>query len=415
MYRCNNCGHEQSKYFGLCPKCHSGMGEEVEDVPITSSTGLDGSYENSAWRDDSFDWHGGDVKERIRKVDPDEPQDEIVRTTCYAGLNAILSTGHGLVASQVCLLGASPGVGKSTLCMSIADEKTLYISSEENYKQVNQRALRVHPDAGAGILCTTSVAEVLEAIRKWEGDLVVIDSLQGLEFGVGYATTARFVHEITKTIKGTGKVGIIISQVTRGGEITGMNSIIHVVDTVLHLERSEVTGNIIAVSSKNRFGEVGGIAVFQHQANGFVEVDAEEDRMVDPEPGSTYTETRFGHKLMTISVEALVVPSASAYGLRKAVGYNTNRLMQLVGVLSFFGKLDLTRKDIYVALSSGLSTDDVGVELAVMNSMLSSVYGKTLVRMAYGAIKLNGGVFNGMIDGKPIKHIRELIELYMEE
>lgn len=412
MYRCNNCNYEQNKYFGLCPKCRQGTGEEVE-TPKNGHTGADGQVV-SAWYDESFEWHGGDVLQNVKSVNRNEPKDEVVRKTGYSGLDAILSTGKGFVQSQVCLLGASPGVGKSTLCMSISDERTLYVSSEENYKQVNQRALRVKPESGAGILCTTSIAEVLEAIRQWDGDLVVVDSLQGLEFGVGYATTARFAHEITKAVKSTGKVGIIISQVTRGGEITGMNSIIHVVDTVLYLERSEMTGNIIAVSSKNRFGEVGGVAVFQHKQDGFVEVNAEEDKNSMPDVGSTYTETRFGHKLMTISVEALVVPSSTAYGLRKAVGYNTNRLMQLVGVLSFFGKLDLTRKDVYVAISSGLSTDDVGVELAVVNSMLSSIYGQVAVRVAYGAVKLNGGVSNGSVDGRPIKHILELIELYSE-
>ena len=31
MYVCNNCGYESKKYFGICPKCKDGEGEEIPD------------------------------------------------------------------------------------------------------------------------------------------------------------------------------------------------------------------------------------------------------------------------------------------------------------------------------------------------------------------------------------------------
>lgn len=409
MHRCSNCGYEHIKWFGLCPKCGEGIGEEVVST-ASSNKGANGKP-TSAWHDNSFDWNGGSVMQSVKRVDENEPIDEVVRKTQYDGLNAILSSSGGFVRAQVCLLGASPGVGKSTLCASIADKNTLYISSEENYRQINQRALRVNPSSGCSILCSTSIAEILQAIREWPGDLVIIDSLQGIEFGVGYATTARFAHEITKTVKDEGKVGIIISQVTRSGEITGMNATIHVVDTVLHLERSETTGNIIAMSSKNRYGEVGSVAVFQHQHNGFVEVDVDEKDGKD-EIGTTLSDIRFGYKVMKICVESLVVPSANSYGVRNAVGYNYQRLGQLLGVMSYFGKFDLSSKDVYVAISSGLVVDDIGVELAIINSILSSMFKKVVCNQCYGSIQLNGAVRNGNVDGKPITHIVELISMY---
>lgn len=394
IYRCNNCGRESKRYFGLCPSCRQGEGEEAMEVRSFNT--------NPSKRAMTIN---------IRTVDPNVKEVKVSRTTQYKNFDAIVSSGKGFVDGQVVLLGACPGVGKSTLCISIAGNDTLYISSEENYSQVNARALRVNPNCGCDILNSTSFDEVCEAIRFSDKKLIIIDSLNSIEFGVGYMTTAKYASAITNIIKETNKIAIIISQVSKSGEITGMQSLIHVVDTVLHLERSEVSSNIIATSSKNRYGEIGAVAVFTHKENGFDEIDI--DHMnIKNEIGATYTNTRFGHKNMTIAIEALATTAQSSFGLRSANGYNKNRLIQLIGILSYFGKIDLASKDIYVAISNGLSTDDISVELAMANSILSSVFNKSVVKEAYGEIRLNGKISNGHIDGEPITHISDLIKLY---
>jgi DNA repair protein RadA/Sms len=408
-WRCNNdiCSYEQPRYFGLCPKCRDGTGVEVSEDEPNSQT-------NNAFHQVGFEYNGPPIVNEIRSINPDEAEEEAVVATRYPGLNAIISSAKGFVEAQVCLMGASPGVGKSTLCMSIADEGTLYISTEENFKQVNQRALRIKANRRVRIMNSTSIQAILEAIRTFDGRLVIVDSLNGIEFGVGYAIVAKFANQITKVVKETNKVAVITSQVTRAGEITGMNSIIHIVDTVMHLERSEVSSNIIATSSKNRYGEIGSVAVFQHRADGFVEVDV--DHMnPESEVGATYTETRFGHKVMTIAIEALVADSQSSFGMRKSNGYNQNRLIQLVGILSYYSRLNLNAKDIYVAVSNGLYTDDISVELAMANSILSSYYGKSEVVKAKGEIRLNGKINNGTLDGREVTHISQLVNLYKKE
>lgn len=397
MFKCNNCGYTSNKFFMLCPKCKNGEGEEVlKEIPTAES------YENQ------------NVALKIKKVDKNAEETRAVKATPFKSLNTILSTAKGFVEGQVILLGASPGVGKSTLCISIADGDTLYISSEENYEQVNQRALRVHPDCECSILNTTSIDDVLSAINTQPEKLVIIDSINSIEFGVGYQTVAKYVNEITQSIKRLGKICIIISQVGRSGEIIGMNAIPHMVDTVLHLEKSETSSHIIGVCSKNRYGEIGGVAAFMHQEHGFQEVDMESKVNDVPLMGTTYTRTQFGHKKMTISIDALVADAQSSFGIRKSNGYNQNRLVQLVGILSYYGHLYLTQKDIYVAVSNGLFTDDIGVELAMANSIISSYYGKNMVSEAYGEVKLNGQV-RGYVDGKEIKHIKELLNMYTKK
>lgn len=400
-YICNNCGYENTRFFALCPKCKEGIGKETPDIVNSSEN----QYRKEIGKANT------NVKEKIKPVNKGAQQVIASRFTQYPNFNAILGSSKGFVDGQVLLMGANPGTGKSTLCTAISKSDTLYISSEENWNQVNNRTLRINPDCGMDILSTTSFDEVCEAIRITDKKLIIIDSLNSIEFGVGYATTARFAAEITDLIKEHNKICIMIAQVTKGGEIAGMQSLIHVVDTVMHLERSEISKNIIATSSKNRYGEIGEVAVFQHKANGFEEISV--DYMeIKNEIGACYTETRFGHKNMTICIEALVASAQTSFGLRNVNGYNRNRLVQLIGILSYYGRIDLNDKDIYVAISNGLSTDDVNVELAIANSILSSYFNKSIISKACGTIKLNGAIIDGFIDEKQIDHISKLINLY---
>lgn len=399
MYKCENCGYESTKFFGLCPKCHEGIGKEIEDIVVAKTKNNPNGNPN--------------IKLDIKKVDPNRKVQKACRKTQFDSFNNILSTSKGFIEGQVILLGASPGIGKSTLCISIAQADTLYISSEENFDQVNNRALRVNNGESRDIqiLNSTSIDEILAAIEQTECKFIIIDSLNSIEFGVGYLTVAKYANAITNLIKKLNKICIIISQVSRTGEISGMNAIIHIVDTVLYLERAEISSNIIAVSTKNRFGEIGSIAIFRHENNGFKEISIE-TAPKEAEIGSTFTETQFGHKKMTISIEALVTTAQSSFGIKRSTGYNQNRLIQLIGLLSYYGKIDLSNKDIYVTISNGLFTDDINIELAMANSIISSYYKKAVVIQAYGEVRLSGKIINGNIDGRPINHISELFKIY---
>ena len=351
----------------------------------------------------------------ILEINPNAEDAKVFKATKFNALNSVLSSAKGLVEAQVVLLGASPGSGKSTLCTQIADKDTLYISSEENFAQVNARALRVNPNGGFQILCSTSIDEILSAIQQTEKKLIIIDSLNSIEFGVGYQTVAKFANQITQLVKFLQKTCIIISQVSRTGEITGMNSIPHIVDTVMYLERSETSNNLIATTSKNRYGEIGMIAIFQHQANGLEEIELDFLNK-ELEVGTTYTQTRFGHKQMTISIESLVANSTGSFGLKKANGYNQNRLLQIIGILNYYARIDFSSRDVYVQIGNGLFTDDISIELAIANSILSSYFNIAIINEAKGELKLNGRVTNGLIsyknEEKEISSIKELISLY---
>ena len=399
LYICDNCGYESNKFFMLCPKCKEGIGvlNEIEN----SKTNTKNKNCNN-------------IIPNIRKVDLNMPEQKSIKSTPFIGLNSIISSSKGFIEGQVILLAASPGVGKSTLCISIADKDTLYISSEENYNQVNNRAIRVNPTCECSILNSTSIDEILTAIKQSNEKLIIIDSLNSIEFGVGYLTVAKYANEIINLIKELNKIAIIISQVGKTGEVTGMNAISHMVDTILFLEKSEISNNIIATTSKNRYGEVGGVCLFTHKNNGFEEVELDYDPNI-LELGSTYTTTRFGYTNIRISIESLVTKSLSRYGFSRSNGYNNNRLIQLLGILGYYGKIDFSEYEVYVAIGNGLYTDDISIELAMANSILSSYYKKAIIKQAKGEIRLNGKIIDGLIDNKPISHITELINIYKEK
>ena len=397
MYQCNNCGYKATKYFGLCPKCRDGMGEEVQEV-VEDKAG-NGAALNK------------DILNKIEKFNPNIDKIKAIKSTKYPNFNAILSSGKGFVDSQIVLLAASPGVGKSTLCMEISDSDTLYISSEENSNQINSRAQRVNKDCKADLLCSTSIEDILSAIELTDKKFIIIDSLNSIEFGIGYTRIAKNAYDISEACKRLHKMCVIISQVTKTGEISGMNSIVHLVDTVIYLERSQVNSNIIATTSKNRFGEVGSITIFEHENDGLVELPDMIDEG-DPEIGITYTEVRFGRKVMTIGIEALVVDSQGQYGMCRCNGYSFNRVQQILGILTYYSDSRLNHKDIYVSLSNGLNSQDTKLDASIANSILSSYFNKVALNNVYGEISLNGRIRNGQMNNKPLAHIKDLINYY---
>lgn len=397
MYKCPNCEYTKKSFFGLCPKCKTGVGEVIEDYIEPSNSRKNKNKEPI----------------KFQRVRDEVKQDKIVKTTKFKGLNRILSTQGGFVEQQIVAIGAAPGTGKSTLCAQICDENSMYIGTEESFSQINSRFLRVNKNANSVILDSTNIDTIIDAINSFDGNFVVIDSLNQINNGQDwYTKQAQNVVKLTSELKKNNKCAIIISQVTKSGEMTGMQTIAHTVDTVLYFERSETNGNLILSSNKNRFGEIGSVAIFEHEESGLKEISGEIDYS-ETEVGSTYASAQFGYRSIDIIVEALVTSASGNYGQKKANGINYNRLNQIVGVIQYNASgASFSDKDIYVAISNGLSINDSKMDLAIANSILSSYYRKES-KFKYpisGEISLNGRIKNSNV--KDVTHIKDLIELY---
>jgi DNA repair protein RadA/Sms len=184
--------------------------------------------------------------------------------------------GEGFVPSAVMMLTGTPGAGKSTMLLQVADAITksghvaLYNTGEESLYQVKMVAERLKLKAGFVVGQDTLVEDVLahaDHLRKANpGKQVFIlqDSLQTLDDGkYGGATNSmtpvRCTEMLTDWAKSTYGNVVFIGQVTKGGDFAGKQTILHAVDVRGHLyiddeKKSETYGERIFEVTKNRFG-----------------------------------------------------------------------------------------------------------------------------------------------------------------
>jgi len=185
--------------------------------------------------------------------------------------------GEGFVPSSVMMLTGTPGAGKTTMLLQLADSITksghicLYNTGEESLYQVKMVADRLKLKHGFIVGQDTLVPDLLEhadQIRKQhKGKQIFIlqDSLQTLDDGkypVGYAngnTPVRCTEMLTDWAKTNYGVVAFIGQVTKSGDFAGKQTILHAVDVRGQLyideeKRSDTYGERIFEVTKNRFG-----------------------------------------------------------------------------------------------------------------------------------------------------------------
>ena len=172
IYVCQNCGHQSRKWLGQCPDCGE-WNTLVEErfQPAAQSTAA------------TFSYAGG-----IREVRPlayaeIESQNEARTSTGIEEFDRVL--GGGIVAGSLVLIGGSPGIGKSTIVIQIADNlgrsgtKVLYVSGEESERQIKMRGERLGLEAdNLFLLPETNLQAILNETIKLRPDLVIVDSIQ---------------------------------------------------------------------------------------------------------------------------------------------------------------------------------------------------------------------------------------------
>ena len=186
--------------------------------------------------------------------------------------------GEGFVPSSVMMLTGTPGAGKSTMLLQIADAITraghiaLYNTGEESLYQVKMVTERLKLKSGFVVGQDTLVDDVIahaNHLRKANpGKQVFLlqDSLQTLEDDVAQQrggsntmTPVRCTEVLTNWAKETHSIVVFIGQVTKDGEFAGKQTILHAVDVRGRLfidesKKSETYGERIFEVTKNRFG-----------------------------------------------------------------------------------------------------------------------------------------------------------------
>lgn len=196
---------------------------------------------------------------------------------------------YGIVRTSVSLLGGSPGAGKSTLVLQIAnqaDGEVIYIAAEEALPEIKSRADRLSLKHQKNIrmvsaLSGASLNQVIKS-RPEKPKMIIIDSLQGL---VGEDAEAQL--EICKLSKVYAvKLAcpfLIISHVTKSDVLAGRLTLQHAVDTTMTFfpvpEMLAESGEPLRMLDvmKNRFGAARVKCFFEMTGNGLVHTELGED------------------------------------------------------------------------------------------------------------------------------------------
>ncbi|MEM9952701.1 MAG: DNA repair protein RadA [Chloroflexota bacterium] len=377
-YVCSNCNWQGPRMMGRCPNCGEFGTIDPEVVEVRKA----GKAKNvrapvGASRAKPEKLAEVDIKEQPRLYVPLEEFSRVL--------------GGGLVPGSISLIGGEPGIGKSTLLLSVAamlaaeHGNVLYVSGEESTRQIKMRADRLGIKSDSLYLLTeTNLGNIFEEVYNLDPVLLIVDSIQTtytdeLDSSPGLVSQVREVAtRLQGLAKSNGVTTFIIGHVTKEGNIAGPRVLEHIVDTVMYLEGEQFQSFRLLRSIKNRFGATSEVGVFEMVGSGMVEVPNPSEaflaeRVVNA-PGSAIAVTMEGTRPLLVEIQALTNPTAFGNARRTSNGVDYNRLLLLSAVLSKRMGLRLFEHDIFVNVVGGLKIDEPASDLATAVAIASSYY-----------------------------------------
>lgn len=206
-----------------------------------------------------------------------------------------LFAGDGITPSTAALVTGTPGAGKTTLMLQLADAVTgqghlaLFNTAEESLYQVRRVVERLGSTHGFIVGQDRLVDDILEHVQSLQKEakgktandgrpqkvFLFQDSLQCLDISnedadgkkkkgrplSGAKASVIALERLIAWAKKTYAFAFIIGQVNKSGDFAGKNGIKHMVDCHLHLgweiDRNTGAETPIAEMTKNRFGPGG--------------------------------------------------------------------------------------------------------------------------------------------------------------
>ena len=371
VFVCQQCGNQQARWLGKCPDCGSWDTFVEQAVARSSGRGPSGPIGASKPTPITEVLTGG--FERL----PIEGE-EFTRVL-----------GGGLVPGSLVLIGGDPGIGKSTLLLQVGARfaeqvgPVLYISAEESAQQLRLRAERLDMlTPRLLVLGETNLDLAVNAIKELKPQLVVVDSVQTvyLEEITSAAGSVSQVREVAlrllRLAKESGIPIFLVGHVTKEGTIAGPRMLEHIVDVVLYLEGDRFHQYRMLRGVKNRFGSTDEVGVFEMMQTGMREVSNPSQVFLAERsagtPGSTVAVTMEGTRPILVEVQALTSHTQAAQPRRTANGFDPNRLLLLLAVLSKRVGIPLYNQDVYVNVVGGLRITEPAADLAVAVAIASS-------------------------------------------
>ncbi|MBN1445089.1 MAG: DNA repair protein RadA [Candidatus Omnitrophica bacterium] len=368
IFSCSECGYQSVRWLGKCPDC-GGWNTFIEE--IINRSGKKAGVTASP--------------EKISEIETEK----FSRTPTAIGEFDRIS-GGGIVPGSLILLAGEPGVGKSTLVLSIAGKlsgqgkKVLYVSAEESKTQVKLRAGRLGVTSdNLYILSTTEMTSVKDALNKLHPDFAIVDSIQTV-FDPELPTTPGSVMQVRENAgfflnhaKSCGCSVFLVGHITKEGVIAGPKVLEHVVDVVLYFE-GELKSNLrILRATKNRFGSTMEIGVFSMEESGLTEIP-EASALFIPDfkntlPGAVIFPSQEGSRTILVEIQSLATPTYYGVPKRSVAGIDYNRASLVTAVLEKKLRFNLNAYDVYFNTGGGLKIFEPAADLAIAMSCVSSL------------------------------------------
>jgi DNA repair protein RadA/Sms len=310
------------------------------------------------------------------------------------------------------LLGGDPGIGKSTLVLQAASAYTakglpvLYVTGEESLPQVKLRSIRLGMNDEATVVATaTSLDDIIALVESGNYAIVMIDSIQTvqapqLESPPGTVGQIReCANALIERAKQQGFALILVGHVTKEGMIAGPKVLEHMVDTVIYFEGDHTHLYRMLRVTKNRFGSVAEIGLFQMTNAGLVEVTNPSsfflsDRTGAERSGAAVGGICEGNRPLLVEFQALVTGANYGNPQRVAGGIDAKRLALLLAVLEKRCDYPMGANDVFVSVAGGLRLSEPASDLPLLAAIVSSLLNKPIPNdmLVFGEVGLSGEI-----------------------
>jgi DNA repair protein RadA/Sms len=395
-FRCSECGWSTTKWVGRCGECQTWG--SVEEISAPKKLSL----------------VPGKVTTAAQPIGEVNLENAKARSSGVSELDRVL--GGGLVPGAAILLAGEPGVGKSTLLLSVAAQSarlnlvSLYISGEESASQVRLRAQRLNAiEPQLWLASENDLSAVIAHIDAVKPQLLIIDSIQtiassAVEGSPGGVTQVREIAAaLIRIAKERSITLVLVGHVTKDGSIAGPRILEHLVDVVLNFEGDRHSRLRLIRAMKNRFGASDEVGCFDMNDSGITSLPDPTGlfttRHIEPVPGTCVTVALEGRRPLLAEIQALVsapVPDGRDFGNSRRVtsGLDNPRTAMTLAVLELRANIRISGRDVYVATVGGMKINEPAADLAVALAVASAAKGLALPGdlIAIGEVGLAGEI-----------------------
>ncbi len=398
---CTDCGMDYPRWQGQC-RCGAWNTLVEHKIPASQTT--------QSTQRKAVAGYAGFNQSGSKKIDEVVSTETEKTLTGIGELDRVLS--GGITTGSVNIISGDPGAGKTTLLSDLVARMSkttpsLYCTAEESLSQFKNRVKRLQLDYDAEqlyLLSETSVERIIEELDSKQVKFAVIDSIQAVATDNANGSPGspsqvkQAAQSLTQYCKQHDVTIFIIAHVNKNNEIAGPQTLVHIVDALLHIDTND--GQIRTLrANKNRFGDIDTVGIFKMCERGMVSVDNPSEIFLSgsttESPGSTITCIRKGNRNLLLEIQCLTTETEAEFPQRVCVGLNMNRIKMLTGILRKHTKTKIYH-DTFFNIVGGLKIDEseTCIDLALVTALLSSLNEFVVPRTTciMGELSLNGDV-----------------------